>query len=526
MDKTQETQLENLNPFEISSLMMEKARQAKHRLFDAGRGNPNWVNLQARKAFTLLLQFSCDATGNIPAKPRLHSRPTNTGIAKRLTDYLLKKNDEGAKFLLAMLEFVRNQNWNEDEFVSELTHGILGDNYPTPPRVLSYTEKVLNLYFEDILYGNKGLKDSSKIFATEGGTAAIVYLFQSLKENFFIKNGDKIAMNTPIFTPYRDIPGINDYELVEMDIQSSEKDDWTIPLASLDKLKNPEIKLFFLVNPSNPGARALSNQLLDKLEEVVLANPDLMIVTDDVYATFVAGFESVYARLPHNTILVYSFSKLYGATGWRIGDIIINKNNIFDKKLQELPEEKLALLEKRYRKISTDVSNLSFIDRIVADSRAIGLSHTAGLSTPAQMMQMLFSFVHLLDNQDVYSTDCAALVKLRSDIFYQELGIEPCTNILSTYYYGLVDIFKLAEVQHGAEFRAFVESYHPDVDFLLKLSSQFGVLLLDGLGFGTNKGEVRISFSNLFTSEYPQVAKGILAVLEEYYQEFLELSSN
>ncbi len=35
-----------------------------------------------------------------------------------------------------------------------------------------------------------------------GGTAAICYIFNSLKENGLIKAGDKIAINTPIFTPY------------------------------------------------------------------------------------------------------------------------------------------------------------------------------------------------------------------------------------------------------------------------------------------------------------------------------------
>jgi len=521
MNINDENKIAKLNPFEISEKMKEEVKKSKHRLYDAGRGNPNWVNTQARKAFALLLEFSCKASGVVPSKSTLRSLPINEGIAERLEEYLHKKDKSSAQFLLAMLEFVRNQEWNVDEFVSELVHGILGDNYPSPPRVLKHTEKVLNLYFEDILYKNKGLKDSSKIFPTEGGTAAIVYLFQSLKENFLIKNGDKIAMNTPIFTPYRDIPGINDYELVEMDIQSNEKDGWEMPLSALEKLKNPDIKVFFLVNPSNPGAVALSKELLDKLEEVVKENPELMIVSDDVYATFVEDFESVYSRLPYNTIMVYSFSKLYGATGWRIGDIIMNEDNIFDKKIATLPDEEVEALNKRYGKITSDVPSLAFIDRIVADSRSIGLSHTAGLSTPAQMMQMLFSFVHLLDNNDTYSKECTDLVKLRARIFYKELGLEMPDNILSTNYYGLVNIHELAEKIYGVPFSDFLWNNFPDIDFLLRLSRQFGVLLLDGLGFGTDRGEMRISFSNLFTSDYPEVAKGILSVMDAYHKEFL-----
>ena len=47
--------------------------------------------------------------------------------------------------------------------------------------------------------------------------------------------------------------------------------------------------------------------------------PDLMIVTDDVYGTFVPGFRSLMAELPQNTIGVYSYSKHFGCTGWRLG---------------------------------------------------------------------------------------------------------------------------------------------------------------------------------------------------------------
>ena len=44
------------------------------------------------------------------------------------------------------------------------------------------------------------------------------------------------------------------------------------------------------------------------------------------------------ADLPHNTIGVYSFSKYFGATGWRLGVVAVHQNNIFDKMIAALPE--------------------------------------------------------------------------------------------------------------------------------------------------------------------------------------------
>jgi aspartate 4-decarboxylase len=75
------------------------------------------------------------------------------------------------------------------------------------------------------------------------------------------------------------------------------------------------IKAFFVVNPSNPPSVAMWPSTVRRLVQLVKArHPDLMIVTDDVYATFVNGFCSLMAELPQNTIGVYSYSKYFSAT--------------------------------------------------------------------------------------------------------------------------------------------------------------------------------------------------------------------
>ncbi|MCZ8499860.1 hypothetical protein O9929_26285 [Vibrio lentus] len=40
------------------------------------------------------------------------------------------------------------------------------------------------------------------LFAVEGGTAAMVYIFNTLKGNRLLNKGDTIAIGAPIFTPY------------------------------------------------------------------------------------------------------------------------------------------------------------------------------------------------------------------------------------------------------------------------------------------------------------------------------------
>ena len=76
--------------------------------------------------------------------------------------------------------------------------------------------------------------------------------------------------------------------------------------------------------------------------------PDLMLLTDDVYGTFVNDFRSLLGELPHNTIGVYSYSKYFGCTGWRLGVIAIHEDNIFDKMIAKLPDKHVKALDKRY----------------------------------------------------------------------------------------------------------------------------------------------------------------------------------
>ncbi len=84
------------------------------------------------------------------------------------------------------------------------------------------------------------------------------------------------------------------------------------------KLEDPKIKAFFVVNPGNPTSMAIDAPTLKKIVDLVKKKrPDLLLLTDDVYGTFVPGFRSLMAELPENTIGVYSFFR--NTSGARAG---------------------------------------------------------------------------------------------------------------------------------------------------------------------------------------------------------------
>src|SRR6202034_185435 len=153
---------------------------------------------------------------------------------------------------------------------------------------------------------------------------------------------------------------------------------------------------------------------IDTLVSIVeKKNPGLVVISDDVYGTFVNGFRSLMAVLPRNTIGVYSFSKYFGCTGWRLGVIAVNEDNIFDPAIAQLPAADKKTLAKRYSSITLEPEKLKFIDRMVADSRDVALNHTAGLSLPQQTQMALFSLFALTDTADKYKQECRGIIARR-----------------------------------------------------------------------------------------------------------------
>ncbi|MGL4570150.1 MAG: bifunctional aspartate transaminase/aspartate 4-decarboxylase [Clostridium sp.] len=518
-----EKELEGLGAFEISSKMLKLAQNnEKHNAFlNAGRGNPNWVNTQGRLALARIVEFGVLESRRTMHKGNLAGYTTLDKISERF-DIFLDGTHEIDEFIRSAISYcVDTLKMNKDELVKEFVDGAIANNYPVPSRCLVNTEKILNMYLQKELYNGVDLASNTSVFPTEGGTAAICYIFNSLKENGLIKAGDKIAINTPIFTPYLQIPELKDYEMVEIDLRSKEENNWVIAPDELDKLNDKDIKALFFVNPSNPGSKALDKQALDEISKIVKTRKDLIIITDDVYGTFVNGFQTIYAVAPYNTLLVYSFSKLYGATGWRIGLIAANEKNVFDDLISKLPEDKLNDLDKRYGLVTLEPRKMKFIDRLVADSRSVGLYHTSGLSTPQQIQMALFALSDLTSGEkDPYIESSKELVASRYHDLFSTLGVKQDDSRENAKYYSLIDIYELASSLYDDKFTEYLKDNFEPIDFLLSLAEKNGVVLMEGVGFGAKPGTLRVSQANLPDEAYSKIAKQVLELLSEYYNKF------
>lgn len=559
-----ENKAQELSPFELKNQLIDLAGEDDRQVLNAGRGNPNFFNAPARLALCKLTEFAIDISAPLPDNPHIKLTPhkpdsTSGSLYNQFINYFKGKSDEGSQFLTEAVTWaIENLHLNEqeqDEFLYELTDAARGDFYPgsppsdyktktnsPPPRILKYTQRIVNKYLEQVLLsgGGGGSLGEFDLFATEGATAGMLYVFNSLMENFILNKKDKVAVITPVFSPYLEIPTLNDYDFDLIYIDTDQDKPWQIKQTEIDKLKDPQVKALYLINPTNPTSVALSQDTLDKLQAVVENdNKNLIILVDAVYATFVNGFQSIIKKMPRNCITVYSFSKYFGVTGWRLGAIMLNRKNVIDDMIQDVINQnarKKEALEQRYLIDSEEPSKLYFIDRLCLDSREVALAHTGGIACPGQAAMSLFALYNL-KYQEKYKPSLRTLLNDRITRLYKQLQlnlpVDPGGGSENqTYYYALVDILEMAEKKHSdPDFPIYLLKRFYPVDFVFQLAYQKSSVCLPGYGFfekekidessitpeDRNNWSIRVSLANLETDDYPTLGKNISDILEQYY---------
>ena len=87
----------------------------------------------------------------------------------------------------------------------------------------------------------------------------------------------------------------------------------------------PQTRWLILNSPSNPTGAVYSRAELQALAEVLLANPHVLILADDIYEHLIFDDQAFFTlaqvepRLAARTLTMNGVSKAYAMTGWRIG---------------------------------------------------------------------------------------------------------------------------------------------------------------------------------------------------------------
>src|SRR5258705_11730810 len=244
---------EALSPFEIKDELINLAKATskttQSAFLNAGRGNPNWIATTPREGFFLLGQVAVTESRRVMEHPAgIGGMPQANGIAARFEAWPAKHSDmPGAGFLAAMTPFaVQKFGFDRDAFVHELVDSIIGDNYPVPDRMLVHNERIVQEYLQWAMCGEPRPSGKFDLYAVEGGTAAMCYIFKSLKANRVLFPGDTIALGTPIFTPYLELTDLEDYALKVVSIAAPQENrcQYTDPEVTDLQVANTKAYLF------------------------------------------------------------------------------------------------------------------------------------------------------------------------------------------------------------------------------------------------------------------------------------------
>jgi len=194
--------------------------------------------------------------------------------------------------------------------------------YSLSPGTLEFREVVAQYLEKE----NKFFDFEKEIIATAGSIEAITATLLAI-----LDPGDEVLIPDPTYTSYQ--PAIRVAKGVPVFVPLNETHHWALDIEKFEKLITPRTKAFLFCNPNNPTGTIFSRNQLHALAQLAIKH-NFYILSDEVYKDFVFSDEgSTFVRtkaesslyslaelrgIRDRLIYIFSFSKAYAMTGWRI----------------------------------------------------------------------------------------------------------------------------------------------------------------------------------------------------------------
>jgi alanine-synthesizing transaminase len=285
---------------------------------------------------------------------------------------------------------------------------------------------------------------ADNVLITEGISEGIQMILAAL-----VEKGDEILFPGPTYPPY--ISYTKFFEGKPVAYETIEKDGWNPNIDDLRNKITPKTKAIVITNPNNPTGSVYSAKMIKEMLDIA-GEHNLPVLSDEIYDQLTYEKEFVSAAHLSKDVPVIGlngFSKVYQMTGWRLGYMY------FKGEGKVLDDLKLGV-EKQCR------------IRLCANT-PVQIAGAAALNGPQDFVKGIVE-----------------KLKQRRDYAYKRLNeIEGVTTSKPD---GAFYIFpKIHEV--GTRWKT-------DMDFVVQLLKDTGVLIVNGSGFDPvyGKGHARIVF--------------------------------
>jgi aspartate aminotransferase len=185
-------------------------------------------------------------------------------------------------------------------------------------KILKHIEETRGIHFD-------GLDVEFDCVVSNGAKHSISNILGAI-----INPDDEVIIISPYWISYPEM--IKFCRGIPIVVKSSIFDVFTPPLAEIRKSISPRTKAIIINSPNNPAGIHYSEEWMDEFAEILLENPDICVISDEIY------FEVIYydpkpvyfyqknPELLKRTIIVDGISKAFASTGLRIGYCVAPKN--------------------------------------------------------------------------------------------------------------------------------------------------------------------------------------------------------
>ncbi|MFX1417341.1 MAG: pyridoxal phosphate-dependent aminotransferase [Promethearchaeota archaeon] len=166
------------------------------------------------------------------------------------------------------------------------------------------------------------------IIVTNGASQAITLAFASL-----FNPGDELIISSPNFVSYFYCASFFGVNVVE----TKRNKDFSPSIEGIRNAITSKTKAMLINTPNNPTGHALHLKELKEIVDIIIEH-DLYLITDEVYENYIydglkhispASLDDMFER----TVTVNAISKLFSATGFRLGYVVASKEiiNLMEK---------------------------------------------------------------------------------------------------------------------------------------------------------------------------------------------------
>ncbi|MCS7110039.1 MAG: pyridoxal phosphate-dependent aminotransferase, partial [Candidatus Caldarchaeum sp.] len=156
------------------------------------------------------------------------------------------------------------------------------------------------------------------IIVTPGGRFAIYLAVKTL-----LREGDELLVIDPSWPMYRQVAAFVGARSVH--VKTRLEEGWTPNVDEIAKHISPATKALVLNYPNNPTGKIINPDTFKKIVELA-EEKNVTIISDEVYADYADRHVSILDKTDgRKHVLIQSFSKSYGMTGYRLGYVVADE---------------------------------------------------------------------------------------------------------------------------------------------------------------------------------------------------------